>query len=147
MTDVVLFDHAQGLTPGVQRFADDLGRPGHRVTVPDLFEGKTFATLDAGMAYVEEVGFGTILERGRLAALVRNDSGFGVRRVLPGRAAGPPAGPDVTRGQRGAACPCLHTDFSVRWPVAAKRQVWSRSTPWKPTPISLTRGTWRRRAP
>ena len=67
MTDVVLFHHAQGLTPGVQRFADDLGRAGHQVNVPDLFEGKTFATREAGMAYVEDIGFGAILERGRLA--------------------------------------------------------------------------------
>jgi dienelactone hydrolase len=68
LTDVVLFHHTQGLTPGVQRFADDLGRPGHRVTVPDLFEGKTFTTLEAGMSYVEEVGFGTILPSYDLAA-------------------------------------------------------------------------------
>jgi len=67
LTDVVLFHHAQGLTPGVQRFADDLGRAGHQVNVPDLFEGKTFATREAGMAYVEDIGFGAILERGRLA--------------------------------------------------------------------------------
>lgn len=67
MTDVVLFHHAQGLTPGVRRFADDLRGPGHRVTVPDLYEGNTFDTLDAGVAYAEQTGFGTILERGRLA--------------------------------------------------------------------------------
>jgi dienelactone hydrolase len=67
LTDVVLFHHAQGLTPGVQRFADDLRRGGHRVLVPDLFEGKTFDVLEAGFGYVEDVGFGTFLERGRRA--------------------------------------------------------------------------------
>lgn len=67
MTDVVVFHHAQGLTPGVQRFADDLRSGGHRVEVPDLFEGKTFDALEAGLAYVEDVGFGTFLDRGRRA--------------------------------------------------------------------------------
>ena len=68
MTDVVLFHHAQGLTAGVSKFADELRRAGHQVTVPDLYEGKTFASLDDGVAYAEQVGFDTIIERGRLAA-------------------------------------------------------------------------------
>jgi dienelactone hydrolase len=67
LTDVVLFHHAQGLTPGVCGFADVLRGSGHRVTVPDLYEGKTFGDLEAGMAYAEQTGFGTILERGRTA--------------------------------------------------------------------------------
>ncbi len=67
MSDVVVFHHAQGLTPGVHRFADDLRSGGRRVAVPDLFEGKTFDALEAGLAYVEDVGFGTFLERGRRA--------------------------------------------------------------------------------
>ncbi len=68
MTDVVLFHHAQGLTPGVRQFADRLRLAGHRVTVPDLYEGKTFPTLDAGIGYAEQAGFGTIIERGEIAA-------------------------------------------------------------------------------
>ena len=68
MADVVVFHHAHGLTPGVLRFADQLRAGGHRVTAPDLFEGKTFDTLEVGVAYAEEVGFDTIIERGRLAA-------------------------------------------------------------------------------
>jgi dienelactone hydrolase/uncharacterized damage-inducible protein DinB len=68
LTDVVLFHHAQGLTDGVREFADQLRNAGHRVTVPDLYEGKTFDTLDDGMAYAEQAGFDTIVERGRLAA-------------------------------------------------------------------------------
>jgi dienelactone hydrolase len=68
MTEVLLFHHAQGLTAGVRRFADDLRGGGHTVHVPDLYEGRTFTGLDEGIGYAEEVGFGTIIERGRLAA-------------------------------------------------------------------------------
>src|SRR5215469_10364623 len=68
MTDVVVFHHAQGLTDGVRAFADQLRGAGHRVTVPDLYDGKTFGALDDGIAYAEQVGFGTIIERGLAAA-------------------------------------------------------------------------------
>jgi dienelactone hydrolase/uncharacterized damage-inducible protein DinB len=68
VTDVVVFHHAQGLTDGVRQFADQLRKAGHRVTVPDLYEGKTFGTLEDGVAHAEQIGFGTILERGKAAA-------------------------------------------------------------------------------
>jgi len=68
MTDVILFHHAQGLTSGVREFADQLRAAGHHVTVPDLYDGATFATLDEGISHAEQVGFGTLIERGRLAA-------------------------------------------------------------------------------
>ena len=35
---------------------------------PDLYDGKTFADLDDGVAYAREVGFETLLERGCAAA-------------------------------------------------------------------------------
>jgi dienelactone hydrolase len=68
MTDVILFHHAQGLTDGVRAFAGQLRAAGHHVTVPDLYDGATFETLDGGIGHAEQVGFDTILERGRLAA-------------------------------------------------------------------------------
>ena len=68
MTELVLFHHAQGLTPGCVSFADALRAAGHVVHTPDLYEGRTFAELTDGMAYAREAGFGTIMERGRLAA-------------------------------------------------------------------------------
>src|SRR5206468_6711605 len=40
----------------------------HVVNAPDLYDGKTFADLDDGVRYAREVGFETIIERGRLAA-------------------------------------------------------------------------------
>lgn len=68
MAEVLVFHHAQGLTAGVLSFADELRAAGHVVHTPDLYDGKTFTTLDDGVGYAKEVGFGTIAERGRLAA-------------------------------------------------------------------------------
>ena len=68
MAEVVLFHHAQGLTPGVAAFADELRRAGHTVHAPDLYDGRTFATLEEGLAYAEEIGFDEVTERGIQAA-------------------------------------------------------------------------------
>ena len=56
MADVLLFHHVQGLTAGLQAFAEDLRAAGHVVHVPDLFEGRTFASIDEGMAHARELG-------------------------------------------------------------------------------------------
>jgi dienelactone hydrolase len=68
MTRVIVFHHVQGLTPGVVAFADRLRAAGHEVHTPDLFEGRTFDSIPSGMAFVEEVGFGAVIERGVTAA-------------------------------------------------------------------------------
>ena len=68
MAEVVLFHHAQGLTPGVVAFAGELRRAGHSVHTPDLFGGRTFGTLEEGMGYAEEIGFpGEVIGRGAQA--------------------------------------------------------------------------------
>jgi dienelactone hydrolase len=67
MAEVVLFHHALGLTPGVVAFADELRRAGHTVHTPDLFQGRTFGTIDEGLTHVEEIGFGEVVQRGALA--------------------------------------------------------------------------------
>lgn len=64
MTDIVLFHHVQGRTPGVEALAESLRSWGHTVHVPDLFDGRTFATLDEGMAHARGIGFGALLDRG-----------------------------------------------------------------------------------
>ncbi len=64
MTEVLLFHHAQGLTPGVVAFADALRAAGHTVHTPDLFDGRTFGSIDEGMAFIEESGFDALRERG-----------------------------------------------------------------------------------
>lgn len=68
MAEVVLFHHALGLTPGIHQFADELRRAGHTVHTPDLFEGRTFPTLQDGVRYAEEIGFGEVIGRGARAA-------------------------------------------------------------------------------
>jgi dienelactone hydrolase len=68
MAEVLLFHHALGQTAGFHAFADELRGAGHTVHTPDLFEGRTFATLDEGLAYAEQVGFPEIIERGERAA-------------------------------------------------------------------------------
>ena len=64
MAEILLFHHAQGLTPGVRAFAEELRGAGHTVHSPDLLDGRLFDTIDEGMAYVEDVGFEAIRERG-----------------------------------------------------------------------------------
>src|SRR5260221_10338452 len=64
MTEVLLFHHAQGLTPGVHAFADELRAAGHTVHTPDLFDGRTFGSIDEGMTFVKATGFDALRERG-----------------------------------------------------------------------------------
>src|SRR5919199_411243 len=68
MAEILLFHHAQGRTPGLLAFADEIRASGHAVHTPDLYDGRTFAALDDGVGYARQVGFDTIAERGRLAA-------------------------------------------------------------------------------
>ncbi len=64
MAEVLLFHHAQGLTPGVRAFADDIRAAGHIVHTPDLFDGRTFQSIDQGLAFIGETGFDAMRERG-----------------------------------------------------------------------------------
>lgn len=68
MAHILLFHHAQGLTEGIAAFADDLRAAGHHVTVPDLYDGRTFATVDEGVAHARRVGFGALLDAGVASA-------------------------------------------------------------------------------
>ena len=68
MAEVLLYHHVQGLTDGVRAFADDLRRAGHTVHTPDLFDGRTFATLEEGFGFARDMGFEAIRERGAAAA-------------------------------------------------------------------------------
>jgi dienelactone hydrolase len=64
MAEVVLFHHALGLTPGVLAFAEELRADGHTVHTPDLFEGRTFDSIEAGVGHAQEIGFGEVIGRG-----------------------------------------------------------------------------------
>ena len=68
MAELLLFHHAQGLTAGCLSFAEELRTAGHVVHAPDLYDGETFTELGDGVGYAEQVGFDTIIERGRRAA-------------------------------------------------------------------------------
>ena len=63
MTEVALFHHVQGLTDGVNAFADQLRAGGHSVHTPDLFDGERPATVDDGIAYVRSIGDEVLGER------------------------------------------------------------------------------------
>ena len=67
MADIVVFHHAQGLTPGVVDFADGRRCAGHTVRTPDLFEGRTFDTVDQGVGHAHQIGFDTVIDRGAQA--------------------------------------------------------------------------------
>jgi len=68
MAEVVVFHHVLGLTEWISGFADTVRDGGHTVHTPDLFDGRTFAQIDDGYAYSEEVGGPmTIVERARTA--------------------------------------------------------------------------------
>lgn len=68
MAEVLLFHHVRGRSPGMAALAERFRAVGHTVHLPDLFDGRVFNDLEAGIAYAQEVGFDTIAERGRLAA-------------------------------------------------------------------------------
>jgi dienelactone hydrolase len=68
MAEVLMFHHAQGLTPGIREIAATLGDAGHVVHLPDLFDGRVFDDLESGLAYAAEIGFDTVMQRGGAAA-------------------------------------------------------------------------------
>ena len=68
MAEVLFFHHARGLTPGCSSLAERLRAAGHVVHTPDLYDGRTFDNLGDGVAHAEEIGFRTVVERGRQAA-------------------------------------------------------------------------------
>jgi len=68
MAEVVLFHHIQGQTDGFQMFAEELRDSGHSVHTPDLFDGRTFSTIQDGASWAADVGFGALIDRGVKAA-------------------------------------------------------------------------------
>lgn len=124
MAEVVLFHHVLGLTPGVAALAAQMGRHGHVVHTPDLFEGRTFPDIDRGVAHVDEVGLDTIVRRGVAAidglpsALVYAGISLG---VLPAQRLA-----QTRPGARGAllleAC-VPPTEFGDGWPAHVPVQV------------------------
>jgi dienelactone hydrolase len=124
MAEVLLFHHAQGLTSGVLEFAETLRAAGHTVHVPDLFDGHVFDDLESGLAYADEVGFGTVMGRGQKtvdtlpAALVY--AGFSLG-VLPAQMLA-----QTRPGATGALFyySCVPTkEFDTPWPAGVPVQI------------------------
>ncbi len=124
MAEIVLFHHALGLTTGVIAFADELRRAGHTVHTPDLFGGRTFASIDHGMGYVQEIGFSEAIARGEHAVADLPTTlvyaGFSLG-VLPAQKLA-----QTRPGAPGAilcyACVAV-SEFGPRWPDAVPVQV------------------------
>jgi dienelactone hydrolase len=124
MTDVALYHHVQGLTDGVRSFADELRQAGHTVHTPDLFDGRTFATIDEGMSFAREAGFDALVERGVAAAEeIRPDAvyaGFSFGVMIAQQLA------QTRPGARGALLmySCLPvSEFGDAWPADVPVQV------------------------
>ena len=124
MAEVVIFHHAQGLTPGVVAFADELRRSEHTVHAPDLYDGRTFDTLEEGLAYAKEIGFDEVTERG-----IRAAESLPTELVYAGFSLG--LGPaqrlaQIRPGARGALLfhACLPvSEFGPSWPAGVPVQV------------------------
>ncbi|MBC9724573.1 dienelactone hydrolase family protein [Streptomyces sp. TRM68367] len=74
--NIVLFHSAFGLRPAVRQAADRLREAGHQVWTPDLFEGRTFDTVEEGMAHQDEIGKDQLLKRAVLAAAPYSERGL-----------------------------------------------------------------------
>jgi dienelactone hydrolase len=117
MAEVLLFHHAQGLTAGVISFADALRQAGHTIHTPDLFDGRTFDTLEEGMSYVRERGFGAVIERG-----VRAAEGLPTELVYAGFSLGVVAAQMLAQTRPGARGALLFyscvpvSEFGTSWP-------------------------------
>lgn len=124
MAEVLLFHHVLGLTPGCVAFADDLRAAGHVVHTPDLFDGRTFATLDEGLAHARQIGFETMIERGHDVA-----QSLPAGLVYGGWSAGAMSAQSLAQtrpGARGAVL--LHsaipvTEFGDAWPDGVPLQI------------------------
>ena len=124
MTEVLLFHHIQGLTDGVQAFAEDLRQAGHTVHTPDLFEGRTFASIEEGFGYAQDAGFDAIRERGAAAV-----EGLGAELVYAGFSFGVTIAQRLAQtrpGARGALLiySCIPVaEFGEAWPQGVPVQI------------------------
>ncbi|MEU4196252.1 dienelactone hydrolase family protein [Kribbella sp. NPDC026611] len=123
MAEIVLYHHAQGLTDGVQAFAEELRQAGHTVHTPDLYEGHTYATLEEGIEYAKKTGFGAVMERGIEAA-----QSLPERVVYAGFSLGVMPAQNLTQTRPGAVgalfyYSCLPTEEFGEWPTGVPVQV------------------------
>lgn len=125
MTDVILFHHIQGVTPGITRFAEALTVAGYQTTVPDFYEGKTFSSIEDGQAHLDEIGgIQSILDRARLVS----DS-FLPDVVYAGFSLGVAPAQMLAQTRPGARGALLYhaclpvSEFSETWPAGVPVQI------------------------
>jgi dienelactone hydrolase len=124
MAEVLLLHHSHGLTQGVKAFADRLRQAGHTVHTPDLYDGKTFPTVEDGVAYAREVGFGEILKRGS-----RSAEGLPAELVYAGISLGVMPAQQLAQTRAGARAAVLleacipPTEFGTSWPAGVPVQI------------------------
>jgi len=117
MTEVLLYHHVQGLTDGVHAIADQFRQAGHTVHTPDVFDGRTFGTVDEGLEFARSSGFEALAERGVAAA-----EGIGPDAVYAGISFGVIIAQQLAQTRPGAGGALLLescipvAEFGERWP-------------------------------
>ncbi|PZH02425.1 dienelactone hydrolase [Streptomyces sp. NTH33] len=74
--NIMLFHSIYGLRPAVRQAADRLRAAGHEVWTPDLFEGRTFDSVEEARAFRDEVGNDELLKRAVPAAAPYSERGL-----------------------------------------------------------------------
>lgn len=124
MAEILMFHHVLGRTSGMEALAGRFREAGHTVHLPDLYEGRVFDDREEGSAYAREVGFDTLVERGRLAAepLPRELVYAGVSLgVLPAQHLA-----QTRLGARGAlliSAAVEPSEFDAPWPAGVPLQI------------------------
>ncbi len=121
MTTILVFHHALGLTDGLRSFADQLQVQGHTVIVPDLYAGRTFASLTEGVAYAEAMGMELIADRG--VAIAQQ---LGERLVVAGFSLGVLPAQKIAQTCAGVAGAVL---YHAAVPAAVFGTVWPAHVP------------------
>ena len=124
MAEVLLFHHAQGQTEGFLAFAETLRGAGHTVHTPDVYDGRTFDDLDAGIGYAREIGFQEVFDRG-----VRAADGLPGDLVYAGFSLGVMPAQSLAQTRAGAGGALLMegcapvSEFGSGWPTGVPVQV------------------------
>ncbi|MFE0673853.1 dienelactone hydrolase family protein [Streptomyces sp. NPDC058867] len=74
--NIMLFHSTFGPRPAVGLAAERLREAGHEVWTPDLYGGRTFDTVEEGMAAQDEIGKDELLKRAVLAAAPYSERGL-----------------------------------------------------------------------
>lgn len=124
MAEIILYHHVLGLIPAVVAFAERLREAGHTVHTPDLFDSRTFDTLEEGLQFVGELAFGKVTERG-----IRTMSELPEEVVYAGFSLGVVPAQQLAQGRSGAQRAlffhsCLPvSEFGSAWPEGVPVQI------------------------